>query len=133
MNSLNDSCLGFNPCDAQNASSKTKQPLSNLQAYVIPPSMANDNVSFSSANAIRACFFLICSRRYSHQREAKSKIRKRTNEATKAPHKNGYSSLNGIFSRNTFLTQTNLRHCIPVYDILFPAFNNGYIRRACAM
>lgn len=56
MNSLNDSCLGFNPCDAQNASSKTKQPLSNLQAYVIPPSMANDNVSFSSANAIRACF-----------------------------------------------------------------------------
>ena len=79
-----------------NASSKIKQPLSNLQAYVIPPSMANDNVSFSSANAIRACFFLICSRRYSHQREAKSKIRKRTNEATKAPHKNGYSSLNGI-------------------------------------
>ena len=96
MNSLNESCLGFSPCDAQNASSKTKQPLSNLQAYVIPPSMANDNVSFSSANAIRACFFLICSRRYSHQREAKSKIRKRTNEATKAPHKNGYSSLNGI-------------------------------------
>ena len=54
MNSLNESCLGFNPCDAQNASSRTKQPLSNLQAYVIPPSMANDNVSFSSANAIRA-------------------------------------------------------------------------------
>ena len=96
MNSLYESCLGFSPCEHQNASSKTKRPLSNLQAYVIPPSMANDNVSFSSANAIRACFFLICSRRYSHQREAKSKIKKRTNETTRAPHKNGYSSLNGI-------------------------------------
>ena len=96
MNSLNESCLGFNPCDAQNASSKTKQPLSNLQAYVIPPSMANDNVSFSSANAIRACFFLICSRRYSHQREAKRIISIRMNDATEIPHNKGYLSLNGI-------------------------------------
>ena len=96
MNSLNESCLGFSPCDDQNASSKIKQPLSNLQAYVIPPSIANDKVSFSSANAISACFFLVCSRRYNHQSEAKRNIRKRISEATKVPHRNGYLSLNGI-------------------------------------
>ncbi len=41
---------------------------------------------------------------------------------------------NTIFSRNTFLTQTNLRHCIPVYDsILFRLSTMGISEGTCAM